>query len=132
MTRSLLMLLLVSGLATASGCVMCAAPDDTAYSAYGGAWQRDDMYHGRVGSILDPTGGPYLVASEGEPPTEYQDWDLDPQTAPGEDESALPPPPGAQEPPEELLPPQDSGQRPRPLPTGNPPTDTGAGLGTYR
>lgn len=44
--------------ATGSGCAMCEHPYDHAYTYYGGAWQRDNYYRGRVGSILEPAGGP--------------------------------------------------------------------------
>lgn len=48
---------LVAMLAATSGCSICQAPDDCAYSAYGGVYPRADMYHGRVGSAFDPAGG---------------------------------------------------------------------------
>jgi hypothetical protein len=32
------MLLLFATLASATGCAMCAAPDDQNYAAYGGSW----------------------------------------------------------------------------------------------
>ena len=45
------------------GCSICAAPDDCAYGAYGGKWQRHDMYHGRVGSAFGHEHG--AVVEEG-------------------------------------------------------------------
>ena len=43
-------------LTASSGCSMCCAPFDTAFGAYGGAVERGDLHHGRVGSIFDPAG----------------------------------------------------------------------------
>ncbi len=38
-----------------SGCAMCANTWDDAYNAEGGVLERQDMFHGRVGSVLsDP------------------------------------------------------------------------------
>lgn len=49
---------LLSGLclmAALSGCAMCDNTWDDAYNAYGGALDRQDRFHGRVGSVLsDP------------------------------------------------------------------------------
>jgi hypothetical protein len=55
--------------ASCLGCAMCQAPDDFAYSAYGGRVQREDMYHGRVGSILGPPAGYVVVPHEQQGPT---------------------------------------------------------------
>lgn len=41
-------------LAVASGCAICANPEDCSYPAYGGRWQRSDPCCGRVGSLFDP------------------------------------------------------------------------------
>jgi hypothetical protein len=60
MNRSTWILMLLSLLTGSGGCAMCCAPDDYAYSAYGGRWQRHDMYHGRVGSAFAPAGGDVL------------------------------------------------------------------------
>lgn len=43
--------------ASATGCAMCCSPYDDAYNAYGGKWQRADMYNGRVGSAFHPAQG---------------------------------------------------------------------------
>jgi hypothetical protein len=43
--------------ACSSGCSLCCTPYDDAYPAYGGKWQREDRYHGRVGSAFEPAGG---------------------------------------------------------------------------
>jgi hypothetical protein len=51
-------LYLLSGLWLAvalSGCAMCDNAWDDAYNAYGGTVERQDRFHGRVGSVLsDP------------------------------------------------------------------------------
>ncbi len=49
-------LLFSLGLAIAlSGCAMCDNAWDDAYNAYGGTLERQDQFHGRVGSVLsDP------------------------------------------------------------------------------
>lgn len=52
---------LLSALIPFGGCRICADCDETAYAAYGGAWQRTTRDSGRVGSIFDPAGG---LASE--------------------------------------------------------------------
>ena len=64
MLRKLSACLLLSLVASASGCAICCSPFDEAYSGYGGRWQRDDMYHGRVGSAFAPAGGPVLMSDE--------------------------------------------------------------------
>ncbi len=38
------------------GCRICADCEDLAYPAYGGAWERTNREHGRVGSLFDPGG----------------------------------------------------------------------------
>ncbi len=43
-------------LAGSSGCRICCNPEDDAYSAYGGLWQRTNRMEGRVGSTLNPGG----------------------------------------------------------------------------
>lgn len=42
--------------AHAAGCRLCADCDEFAYPTYGGAWQRLDREHGRVGSVFAPAG----------------------------------------------------------------------------
>jgi hypothetical protein len=54
-------------LTTSMGCSMCCAPFDTAFAAYGGAVERGDLHHGRVGSSFDPAEGQQMVSYE------YQD-----------------------------------------------------------
>jgi hypothetical protein len=54
-------LLLLAAMIPVGGCRICADCDETAYAAYGGAWQRTSRNTGRVGSIFDPAGG---LASE--------------------------------------------------------------------
>jgi hypothetical protein len=36
---------------------MCCAPYDTAFGAYGGVVERDDLHSGRVASSFDPASG---------------------------------------------------------------------------
>jgi hypothetical protein len=56
-----------------AGCTMCSSCDDYNYSAFGGAWQRTDMQHGRVGSAFTAAGvkvldtGPELRPAPAEP-----------------------------------------------------------------
>ena len=57
MKRCFALAFLVVAGAAASGCAMCCSPYDDAYSAYGGKWQRADMYNGRVGSAFHPAQG---------------------------------------------------------------------------
>lgn len=64
MRRLVLLLFVVATLAAASGCSICASPDDEAYPAYGGIVQRQDPYHGRVGSAFGS--GVAAVSHEGE------------------------------------------------------------------
>ncbi|MFG0261953.1 MAG: hypothetical protein ACF788_06150 [Novipirellula sp. JB048] len=63
LTKTLLLLGLLIGLAPAGGCRICAEGEDLAYPAYGGAWQRTRRDAGRVGSLFDPAGAraPELV-----------------------------------------------------------------------
>jgi hypothetical protein len=66
MTRAIFALLLLALLSLTSGCAICCTPYDYAYPAYGGKWQRADMYHGRVGSAFEPAeAAPY---DEGDAP----------------------------------------------------------------
>lgn len=44
-----------------TGCATCCSPYDNAYPYYGGAWQRDDLCHGRVGSAYAPAGSPVIL-----------------------------------------------------------------------
>jgi hypothetical protein len=63
MQRAGILLLLLLTAPTLLGCAMCCGVDDENYGAYGGIWQRHDMQHGRVGSILSPAGNT-VVADE--------------------------------------------------------------------
>ena len=45
-------------LAASGGCAVCQHCADYFYPAYGGVWQRDNQNSGRVGSVIDPAGGP--------------------------------------------------------------------------
>lgn len=55
--RSIAVLLVLgTGLASFSGCRLCADCDLDAYPSYGGSWQRTLRDSGRVGSVFDPGG----------------------------------------------------------------------------
>ncbi len=43
-------------LAGLTGCAMCDNSQDCSYPAFGGKWQRDNPFSGRVGSLFDPAG----------------------------------------------------------------------------
>jgi hypothetical protein len=56
MKRKLRFLFCLCVVAVLSGCAMCNNCWDDAYNTYGGALDRQDRFHGRVGSVLsDPT-----------------------------------------------------------------------------
>ncbi|TWU11192.1 hypothetical protein Pla52o_56300 [Novipirellula galeiformis] len=55
-TKTLLLLGILVGLAPATGCRICGDCEDLAYPAYGGVWQRTRRDEGRVGSLFDPAG----------------------------------------------------------------------------
>lgn len=44
-------------LAGTTGCAMCDNAQDGTYAAFGGKWQRDNLYSGRVASLFDPADG---------------------------------------------------------------------------
>lgn len=48
--------LLIISVSMSMGCATCCSPYDYAYACYGGAWQRDDLCHGRVASAYTPAG----------------------------------------------------------------------------
>jgi hypothetical protein len=55
MKRQLRILLCFCVVAVLSGCAMSDNCWDDAYNTYGGAFERQDRFHGRVGSVLsDP------------------------------------------------------------------------------
>lgn len=55
MKRKFRLLLCLCVVALLSGCAMCNNCWDDAYNTYGGALDRQDRFHGRVGSMLsDP------------------------------------------------------------------------------
>lgn len=58
-----------------SGCRICASPDLDSYTTYGGAWERTDRDHGRVGSVFDPAGvrvAGELVSTETDSPKKLE------------------------------------------------------------
>lgn len=65
-------------LAGFSGCAMCDNAHDSSYAAFGGKWQRDNPYSGRVASAFDPAGMQVLdsrMPMEAEPPMEIMEED---------------------------------------------------------
>ena len=58
-----------------SGCAMCNNCYDDAYNAYGGAIERQDRFHGRVGSVLSDPG---MRVENGNGPDAATDADLYP------------------------------------------------------
>ena len=61
MRRMLPLALLIASTSLSMGCAMCCSPYDYAFGYYGGAWQRDDLCNGRVGSIYAPAGSQVYV-----------------------------------------------------------------------
>lgn len=58
--------IVIAAALAASGCAVCASPDDEAYSSYGGIVERHDPYHGRVGSAFAPPGEIHLASASEE------------------------------------------------------------------
>ena len=56
--------LLIISASLSMGCAMCCSPYDYAYGYYGGAWQRDDLCNGRVGSVFAPAGTQVYVPKQ--------------------------------------------------------------------
>ena len=56
--------LLVASASLSMGCAMCCSPYDYAYGYYGGAWQRDNLCNGRVGSVYAPAGSPVIATKQ--------------------------------------------------------------------
>jgi hypothetical protein len=73
MKRTFHLYVLLAALAWAGGCSLCAGPDDYAYSAYGGAWRRDDMCRGRVASAIAPADHSAATAELIAPPTTVEE-----------------------------------------------------------
>jgi len=61
MRRLIALGLLIAFASLSMGCATCCSPYDYAYGYNGGAWQRDDLCHGRVGSVFAPAGSKVLV-----------------------------------------------------------------------
>ncbi len=80
-TGALLALLL----STASGCMMCCNPMYDAYPAYGGAMERTDRFHGRVGSAFEPA-GMSVVPPPAEPVEAIEEVPAEAEPEPAEDE----------------------------------------------
>src|SRR5438552_8343207 len=72
--------LLIASASLSTGCATCCHPYDYAYGYYGGAWQRDDLCNGRVGSAFAPAGSRVIqTKQQGE-------------STPSEGPNTLPPP----------------------------------------
>jgi len=66
-------------LAGLTGCAMCDNAEDFGYSAFGGKWQRDNPYSGRVASAFDPAGMQVLdsgMPTEQEMPREIMEEEM--------------------------------------------------------
>ncbi len=70
MRRLFSLSLLIVSASLSMGCAMCCSPYDYAYSHTGGAWQRDDLCNGRVGSVFAPAGS--RVIADKQPKTEAE------------------------------------------------------------
>jgi len=73
MRRLLPLALLIASTSLSMGCAICCSPYDYAFGYYGGAWRRDALCTGRVGSVFAPAGTQVYVPkqkSEGELPAE--------------------------------------------------------------
>ena len=64
MRRLLPLALLIASTSLSMGCAACCSPYDYAFGYYGGAWQRDDLCNGRVGSIIAPAGSPVVASKQ--------------------------------------------------------------------
>ena len=64
MRRLLPLGFLIVSASLSMGCATCCSPYDYAYGYYGGAWQRDDLCNGRVGSVFAPAGTQVYVAKQ--------------------------------------------------------------------
>jgi hypothetical protein len=75
---SMLLVALVICLVPAAGCTICQSPEDRAYAAFGGVWERHDPESGRVGSAFEPAEG--MVITRGQSTTrilESDDLEMD-------------------------------------------------------
>ena len=70
-TRALAVISICGAVASSSGCLTCCAPNYEMFPAYGGAWERTNRTHGRVGSIFEPAG--VLVAQNAATATEPEE-----------------------------------------------------------
>ena len=80
--------LLVASASLSMGCAACCSPYDYAYGYNGGAWQRDDLCHGRVGSAFAPAGSKVLVDQK--PAMEPESAEPNALPAPGPSPEAKP------------------------------------------
>ena len=70
MYRLLALGLLITSASMSMGCATCCSPYDYAYGYHGGAWQRDDLCNGRVGSVYAPAGSRVHAEKQGQPAAE--------------------------------------------------------------
>jgi hypothetical protein len=62
--------LLIFSASMSMGCAMCCSPYDYAFGYHGGAWQRDELCTGRVGSVFAPAGSKVLTTEAKKAETE--------------------------------------------------------------
>ncbi len=75
--------LLIVSASLSMGCATCCSPYDYAFGYHGGAWQRDDLCNGRVGSVYAPAGSPVHANKQQAAKTESMEPDtLPPESAP--------------------------------------------------
>lgn len=78
--------LLVVSASLSTGCATCCNPYDYAYGYHGGAWQRDNLCDGRVGSVFAPAGSQVYASKKPAAKTESMEPDtLPPETKPEAD-----------------------------------------------
>lgn len=106
--RSCGLLLLMMLALSSVGCSICCTPHYDMFPAYGGAWERTNRTHGRVGSVFEPAGARMVAA-----PQDYEDVEETPPAAtetegtdekPDPTEGDLPPLPDELRPAEPALP----------------------------
>jgi hypothetical protein len=56
--------LIIASASLSMGCATCCSPYDYAFGYYGGAWRRDDLCNGRVGSVFAPAGTQVYVPKQ--------------------------------------------------------------------
>ncbi|MGI8981803.1 MAG: hypothetical protein ACR2FY_21445 [Pirellulaceae bacterium] len=78
--------LLIASASMSMGCATCCNPYDYAYGYHGGAWQRDNLCDGRVGSVFAPAGSQvYANKQQAEKTESTEPETLPPETKPPAD-----------------------------------------------